>query len=139
MAGDVSGAFEALEALARADDTDDTRETVLEIMRVAVEEADCVASSIDHRPVVFRAAASLLEYYDLRDELGDLKLRSALLYSRHGASQAAYRAIADVENQAHETGSLPLLARALQAVVAVSCEEGDPDFAVNSGRRSGAN
>ncbi len=136
MAGDVSGAFEALEALARADDGDDTRETVLEIVRVAVEEADCVASSIDHRPVVFRAAASLLEYYDLWEELGDLKLRSALLYSRHGASQAAYRAIADVENQAHETGSLPLLARALEAVVAVSCEEGDPDFAVNSGKQA---
>jgi len=135
-AGDVREAFDALNTLARADDTDDTRETVLEIVRVAVEDADSVASSIDHRPVVFRAAASLLEYYDLRDDLGDLKLRSALLYSRHGASQAAYRAIADVENQAHETGSLPLLARALQAAVAVSCEEGDPDFAVNAGKQA---
>lgn len=134
MAGDVRGAFEALDMLARADDTDDTRETVLEIVRVAVD--DSVASSIDHRPVVFRAAASLLEYYDLRDEVGDLKLRSALLYSRHGASQAAYRAIADVENQAHETGSLPLLARALQTAVAVSCEEGDPYFAVKAGRQA---
>ncbi|KIC23376.1 hypothetical protein [Leisingera sp. ANG-S3] len=135
-AGDVRGAFEALDMLARADDTDDTRETVLEILRTAVEDADSVASSIDHRPVVFRAAAGLLEYYALWDDLGDLKLRSALLYSRHGASQAAYRAIADVENQAHETGSLPLLARALQAAVAVSCEEGDADFAVNVGRET---
>lgn len=136
MAGDVRGAFEALDTLARADSTDDTRETVLEILRVAVEDADSVASSIDHRPVVFRAAAKLLEYYDLREELGDLKLRSALLYSRHGASQAAYRAIADVENQAHETGSLHLLARALQTAVAVSCEEGDADFAVKAGRQA---
>ncbi len=136
LAGDVSGAFEALEALARADHTDDTRETVLEIVRVAIEEADCIASSIDHRPVVFRAAADLLEYYDLPDELCDLKLRSALLYSRHGASQAAYRAIADVESHAYQTGSLPLLARALQTVVAVSCEEGDPDYAVKAGRQA---
>lgn len=136
MAGDVRGAFEALDTLARADNTEDTRETVLEIVRVAVEDADSIASSIDHRPVVLRAAASLFEYYDLRDELGDLKLRSALLYSRHGASQAAYRAIADVENQAHETGSLPMLARALQTVVAVSCEEGDPEFAVNAGKQA---
>lgn len=136
MAGDVHGAFEALETLARANDTDNTRETVLEIVRVAVEDADSVASSIDHRPVVLRAAARLLEYYDLRDELGDLKLRSALLYSRHGASQAAYRVIADVENQAHENESLPLLARALQTAVAVSCEEGDADFAVSAGRQA---
>lgn len=136
MGGDVRGAFEALEMLARADDTDDTRETVLEIVRATVEDADSVASSIDHRPVVFRAAAKLLEYYDLQDELGDMKLRSALLYSRHGASQAAYRSIADVENQAHETGSLPLLARALQTAVAVSCEEGDSAFAVNAGKQA---
>jgi len=136
MAGDVRGAFESLDTLARADNGDDTRETVLEIVRVAVEDADSVASSIDHRPAVFRAAASLLEYYDLREELGDLKLRSALLYSRHGASQAAYRAIADVEDQAHETGSLHLLARALQTAVAVSCEEGDADFAVNAGKQA---
>jgi hypothetical protein len=136
MAGDVREAFDALEMLARADDTNDTRETVLEIMRFAVEDADSVASSIDHLPVVFHAAASLLEYYDLRDDIGDLKLRSALVYSRHGASQAAYRAIADVENQAHETGSLPLLARALQTVVAVSCDEGDPLFAVNAGKQA---
>ena len=61
-AGDVRGAFKALETLARADDTDDTRETVLEIVRVAVEDADSVASSIDQRPAVFRAAARLLEY-----------------------------------------------------------------------------
>lgn len=135
-AGDVRGAFEALDMLARADDTDDTRETVLEIVRAAVEDADSVASSIDHRPVVFRAAAGLLEYFALWDELGDLKLRSALLYSRHGASQAAYRAIADVESQAHETGSQPLLARALQAAVAVSCEEGDADSAINAGRQA---
>jgi hypothetical protein len=135
-AGDVRGAFEALDMLARADDTDDTRETVLEIVRAAVEDADSVASSIDHRPVVFRAAAGLLEYFALWDELGDLKLRSALHYSRHGASQAAYRAIADVERLAHETGSQPLLARALQAAVAVSCEEGDADFAVNAGRQA---
>ncbi|PCD69672.1 hypothetical protein CO648_03800 [Rhizobium phaseoli] len=135
-AGDVRGAFKALETLARADDTDDTRETVLEIVRVAVEDADSVASSIDQRPAVFRAAARLLEYYDLREELGDLKLRSALLYSRHGASQAAYRIIADVENQAHENESLPLLARALQTAVAVSCEEGDADFAVRAGRQA---
>ncbi|VWX50875.1 CHAT domain-containing protein [Novosphingobium sp. 9U] len=136
MAGDVREAFDALATLARADDSDDTQETVLEIVHAAVEHADSVASSIDHRPVVFSAAASLLEYYDLQDELGDLKLRSALLYSRHGASQAAYRAIADVENQAHEIGSLPLLARALQTAVAVSCEEGDPDFAVNAGKKA---
>jgi hypothetical protein len=136
MAGDVRGAFESLDTLARADNSDDTRETVLEIVRAAVEDADSVASSIDHRPAVFRAAASLLEYYDLREELGDLKLRSALLYSRHGASQAAYRAIADVEDQAHETGSLHLLARALQTAVAVSCEEGDADFAVNAGKQA---
>lgn len=135
-AGDVSGAFEALDTLARADDSDDTRETVLEIVRAAIEGADSVASSIDHRPKVFSAAAGLLEFYGLRDELGDLKLRSALLYSRHGASQAAYRAIADVESQAHETGSRPLLARALKAAVAVSCEEGDAAFAVNAGRQA---
>ncbi len=136
MAGDVRGAFEALEMLARADDTDDTQETVLEIVRATVEDADSVASSIDHRPMVFRAAAGLLEYYGLQDELGDLKLRSALLYSRHGASQAAYRAIADVESQAHETGARPLLARALQTAVAVSCEEGDPEFAIKAGRQA---
>jgi len=46
MAGDVRGALEALDILARADDSDDTRETVLEIVRVAVEDADSVASSI---------------------------------------------------------------------------------------------
>ena len=136
MAGVVSEAFDALNTLARADDTNDTRETVLEIVRIAVEDADSVASSIDHRPVVFRAAAKLFEYYDLSDDLSDLKLRSALLYSRHGASQAAYRAIADVESQAHENGSLPLLARALQTAVAVSCEEGDADFAVKTGRQA---
>ncbi|MCO6178429.1 tetratricopeptide repeat protein [Ciceribacter sp. RN22] len=135
-AGDVRGAFEALETLARVDDTDDTRETVLEIVRVAVEDADSVASSIDHRPVVFRAAARLLEFYDLWEELGDLKLRSALLYSQHGASQVAYRIIDDVENLAREKGALPLLARALQTVVAVSCDEGDADFAVGAGRQA---
>lgn len=136
LAGGFHGAFEALDTLARADDTNETRETVLEITRIAIEDADSVASSIDHRPAVFRAAASLLEYYDQWDELGDLKLRSALLYSQHGASQAAYRAIDDVEEQAHQNGSLPLLARALQTAVAVSCEEGDLDFAVHAGRQA---
>lgn len=86
--------------------------------------------------MVLRAAAGLLEHYSLWDELCDLKLRSALLYSRHGASQAAYRAIADVESKAHEIGSRLLLARALQAAVVVSLEEGDVDYAVKMGREA---
>ncbi|GAD57121.1 CHAT domain-containing tetratricopeptide repeat protein [Limimaricola cinnabarinus] len=135
-AGDVHGAFEALDMLARADDTDDTREVVLEILNAAVEDTGSVASSIDHHPVVLRAAAGLLEHFALWDELGDLKLRSALLYSRHGASQAAYRTIVDVESKAYEVGSRPLLARALQAAVVVSLEEGDADFAVKMGREA---
>ncbi|ALJ15312.1 hypothetical protein [Sphingopyxis macrogoltabida] len=136
IAGKAMEAFETLNELARADSSSETRETVLELTRGLVGHSEDYAASLDHRPAMLKAACTLLAHYELWEERGELLLEAAHIYSRHGAVQAAYRAIDDVERLAHDIGSLPLLARAFQAAVAVACDEGDPEFAVHAGHRA---
>ena len=72
----------------------------------------------------------------LLEQVARLHLQAAAVYSRHGASQAAYRSIVDAENIAHEIGSPRLLAEAYGMATSTACEEGDPNWAIGAAERA---
>lgn len=128
----VLQAFKTLQNLARLDDSSDTRKSVLELVRGIVDHADDYAASLDHRPAIYRQASALFDHYQCHQDIAELHIKAAYLYARHGAFQAAYRSVADVEKLAIEQNSLPMLAKAFEAGLGISCDEGDQDFAIGA-------
>ena len=112
-------------------------ETVaLELAQDIINCANAFGISLDQRPRVLKQVESVLQHYGRQEEIADLYLQSAFVYSRHGASQAAYRCTSDAEQIAHALQSLPLLARCSSAATVVACEEPDFRWAIGAGERA---
>jgi tetratricopeptide (TPR) repeat protein len=134
--GDFGGTFDALRRMTDLDSGDATREIVLELAEAAAEEPDRFGLSLDQQPRVFAAVSEVFQRYGLLEQVARLHLRAAEMYSKHGASQAAYRSIVDAENIAHETGSQRLLAEVYGVATSTACEEGDHEWAVGAAKRA---
>jgi tetratricopeptide (TPR) repeat protein len=112
-------------------------ETVaLELAQDIINCADSFGISLDQRPKVLSQVESVFQHYDRQEEIADLYLQSAFVYSQHGASQAAYRCTSDAEQIASALQSLPLLARCYSAAMVVACEEPDYRWAIGAGERA---
>lgn len=114
----------------------EAKSTALELVRTAYSDLDRYGSSIDHRPRLLAAITSVLERYEEFEELAGIYLEAALLYSRHGASQAAYRMLESAEAVVRMAKSFPLLARFYAAVAAVSAEEPDYECSAKAARKA---
>jgi len=132
MSDDADGAFTTLQAMIVLDRGDATRAAVEELIDELIGTSDSFASSLDHRPVILERATRLLQELGSHEKIAILLIQAAGLYSRHGAYQAAYRTLSDVEDLAHELKSLPMLAKATQAVAATSGDEGDHAHCVSA-------
>lgn len=108
----------------------------LELVQDIINFADGFGISLDQRPSVLSQVESVLHHYGKREEIADLYIQSAFIYSQHGASQAAYRCANDAEQIAHALQSLPLLARCYNALNTIACEEPDFRWAIGVGEKS---
>jgi tetratricopeptide (TPR) repeat protein len=114
--------------------SEDAEAVVLELAEDMVKGAGDIGTSKDHLPCLVKLAQLVYGRYDKHSELANLYLRASALYSRHGATQAAYRCLADAEEVAHRLQSLPLIAECYAVAVVVSCEEHDYRFAIGAAR-----
>lgn len=108
----------------------------LELAQDIINCADAFGISLDQRPRVLSQVASIFDHYGKREEIAKLYIHSAFIYTRHGASQAAYRCAADAEQIARELQSLPLLAECYSAGTAIACEEPDFRWAIGVGEKA---
>lgn len=135
MLRNLSGAVNALARitklnLARA------KSTALELAHMMANHAEDFGASDDHRPKVFREVCKIFHHYNEREAIARLHIRSASIYSQHGATQAAYRNLADAERISVELG-LPLLkAECYETATAVACRDNDLKDAIKFGRLS---
>lgn len=136
VSGKLDGTFDALRRMIDLDSGEATRDIVLEIADASAKDPDRFGSSLDQRPRVLAAASRIFQHYGDMEQVARLHLQAAALYSRGGASQAAYRSIVDAEDIARETGSLRLLAEVYGVAVSTACEEGDPEWAVGAAERA---
>lgn len=108
----------------------------LELVRDIVNNVGELCINIDRIPKVISQVESVFQHYGKKEEIIDLYIQSAFIYSRHGASQAAYRCVVDAEKIAHELQSLPLLALCYSALNAIACEEPDFRWAIDVGEKA---
>ncbi|MDN8688413.1 hypothetical protein Q0L85_13715, partial [Staphylococcus aureus] len=94
----LDGTFDALRQMTDLDAGSSTREIVLELAEAAAGNPDSFGFSLDQRPRVLAAASEVFQRYGLLEQVAQMHLQAASLYSRHGASQAAYRSVRDAEN-----------------------------------------
>ena len=132
---DVDQGFAAITEMIDFDPAQ-AKSIALELARTAYSDLDRYGSSIDHRPRLLAAISSVLERYEEFEELADIYLEAAMLYSRHGASQAAYRMLNDAEAAVRKGRSFPLLARYYAAVAAISAEEPDYEYSAKAARKA---
>jgi tetratricopeptide (TPR) repeat protein len=71
--------------------------------------------------------------FELYEELVESHIAAAYLFSDHGAFQSAYRTLNDAEETAKDLNELRLFGRVVSTAVAVSLQEGDNKFAINTG------
>ena len=135
MALDPEEAFLRMNAMVKLDAAA-ARDEVVELALAIKDDIDRFGISIDQRPWIYAKVTTILASYGMIDTIADVHIEAALLYSRHGAIQAAYRSLDDVERIARKTRSVPLLVRLLTTMVAVGCEEGDRPWAIKHGRRA---
>tara|TARA_B100000678_G_scaffold279553_1_gene275358 strand:+ start:291 stop:947 length:657 start_codon:yes stop_codon:yes gene_type:complete len=128
-------AFQRMDAMVKLDSAA-ARDEVVELALAIKDDIDRFGISIDQRPWIYAKVTTILARYGEIDRIAEVHLDAALLYSRHGATQAAYRSLESVERIVRETRSVPLLARMLAAMVAVGCEERDHPWAIKHGRRA---
>lgn len=129
---DIDRAMSIITRITALDNTA-TETVALELAQDIINCADSFGISLDQRPKVLSQVASVLQHYDRHEEIADLYLKSASVYSQHGASQAAYRCTGDAEQIARTLQSLPLLARCYNAAMVVACEEPDYRWAIGAG------
>ncbi|TIO04395.1 hypothetical protein [Mesorhizobium sp.] len=135
-ARDVSAAFEALDEMSDEDQSDATRKIVLEIAQAVWSDMDSYGSSIDQRPRVLAAVSRIFSRYAENEQLVRIYLEAANLYSRHGATQSAYRCANDAEQLAHQIESLPLLVEAWQTAAAIAAEENDYKWSASAAEQA---
>lgn len=128
-------AFQRMDAMVKLDAAA-ARDEVVELALAIKDDIDRFGIGIDQRPWIYAKVTTILARYGEIDRIGEVHLDAALLYSRHGATQAAYRSLESVERIVRETRSVSLLARLLSAMVAVGCEEGNRPWAIKHGRRA---
>jgi tetratricopeptide (TPR) repeat protein len=128
-------AFAHMKAMVEADAAD-VRDDVLELAVAIKDDVDRFGISIDQRPWIYAEITGIFASYDEWEQVAEVHLEAAMLYSRHNAAQAAYRSLEDVERIVRKLRSVPLLAKLLKALVAVGCEEGDFPWAIKHGRRA---
>lgn len=133
--GDFDKAIEIIHCMTALDSTT-AETTVLELIQEISESIDGFGVSIDQRAKVLRQIQLVLQHYDRQEDIVELYLRSAIVCSQHGASQAAYRCINDAEEIAHALQSLPFLARCYSVAVIVACEEPDFRWAIGVGEQA---
>lgn len=134
--GDLSGVLATLNRMADEDDSDDTRDIVVELAEAASENSDNFGISLDQRPRVFAGVMEIFSRFGLKERIAKLHLEAAAIYSRHGQSQAAYRSLSDAEEIAVGVESQRLLAEVYTITVSVACEEGDHDWATRVGDKA---
>lgn len=127
--------FASLESLIDLDQ-DGAREVALELVRDVKNDLDRYGSSLDQRPRILAGITSVLHRYSQFEEMGDIYLEAAMLYSRHNASQAAYRSVNDAESIARKIRSLPLFARTYKTAAAVAAEEADFAWSIGAARKA---
>jgi tetratricopeptide (TPR) repeat protein len=110
--------------------------TALELAQDTVMCIETFRISVDRQPAIFKQVESIFQHYGKHEKSADLRLLAALVYSGHGASQAAYRCIDDAEQVAHTLQLLPLLARCYGTALAVACEEPDYRWAIGAGENA---
>jgi tetratricopeptide (TPR) repeat protein len=131
--GSLEQCVTALNQMIELDTSEESKDEILELARAVGRDADNFGSSLDQRPRVYAAVMEILEHYGLREEIARLHLEAAALYSRHGASQAAYRSIVDAEHIAHELEEPRLLADVYGIAVSTAIEETDHEWAIGTG------
>jgi tetratricopeptide (TPR) repeat protein len=133
--GDPDAAMTVIERIIALDN--ESAETIaLELAQLIVECADEFGISLDQRPRALSLAGTVFRHYGKLEKIADMYIQSALIYSHHGASQAAYRCIRDAETISHELQSSPLLARCYSTSTAVACEEPDFKWAIGFGKKA---
>lgn len=132
---DVAGAMTVLSRII-ALDGQHSEATALELVRDLVDCVDIFGISLDQHPSIMKQVESVFQNFGKLEEIADLRLKSAVIYSRHRAFQAAYRCINDAEIVARELRCVPLMARCLSAETIVGCEEQDYRWATIVGKRA---
>jgi len=123
--GEFSKACKAMSVMLEADQGTESRKIVFELAEGIAAHSHTFGMSVDQRPEVLAAVCTIFSQLGERECLADAHLKAAVVYSHHGAFQAAYRSISDAEEIAHEIGSLSLLARTLVQAASVACFERD--------------
>jgi tetratricopeptide (TPR) repeat protein len=134
LAGDLEGTSQALEIIMLYE-TSDSRTVALDIARAVWADPGTFGSSVDQIPRALAVVTTVFEFYGEREALALAHLEAAGIYSRHNASQAAYRSIADAETIAHELESSSLLANVYKVAASTACEEGDFKWSVGAAER----
>jgi tetratricopeptide (TPR) repeat protein len=116
--------------------TSQANEIALDLARSIYSDLDQYGSSIDQRPRILAGITSVLHRCGRQEEQVEIYLEAAMLYSRHSATQAAYRNVHDAELIAHELQSFTLLAAVYKTAGAVACEEHDFEWAAKAFRLS---
>lgn len=134
--GQFAESCEAMVRLIEADQSKESRDVVLELARGTVANSHTFGASTDQRPEVLAALSTVFSKLGKLDELADVHLEAASVYSHHGAIQAAYRSVSDAEIIAHKIKSLPLLARTLGQAASVACFERDYEWSIGAAEKA---
>ncbi|MFI8375514.1 hypothetical protein ACIGCH_15665 [Pseudomonas helleri] len=113
-----------------------SEQTVVELAQDIISSMDTYGISIDQRPRIMSTIVSTLERYGQQEEIAYLYLDAAELYSRHGASSAAYRCASDAEEIAVTLQSMQLMARCATTVMIIACEENNYEYGLKAGRQA---
>ena len=112
------------------------RDTALELADLILTAPERFGASQDQIPRALAAVTTVLHHYGEMESLALVHLEAAAIYSRHNATQAAYRSLSDAEEIARDFRSVELLGKVYAASLAVGFEEGDFEFALASGERA---
>lgn len=132
---DAPSGFKRLEAMIRLDAAG-AKPAVLELARDLLEDSGMFGASIDQRPETLASLARIFERYEAFEEVVEIHRNAAMIYSRHGAWQSAYRSLVEAEQIARRLRSPALLAKSLCSGLVVGFEEGDSDYALRCGTRA---
>lgn len=112
-------------------------ETVaLEVIEDIIGAVETLGASLDLCPKIYNEVEAILRHYSKLELVADLYIRSAVIYSRHGASQAAYRCLASAEELLTVLQSEELLLACVFTGMVVAIEEGDYSYALEVGERA---
>lgn len=108
----------------------------LEVVEDIINSVDCLGVSLDQRPNIYSKLDPVLRHYGKLERVAELYIESAKIYSHHGASQAAYRCLADVEEILKTQDSLDLRLKCYCTGTITATEEGDYSYAMKAGKHA---